>query len=52
MAHWEMIAAMIHQCMQGATCAELDVAGLGGYYVIHDHGVFPVDPNGVPFTAS
>ena len=52
MAHWEMIAAMIHQCMQGATCAELDAAGLGGYYVIHDHGVFPVDPNGVPFTAS
>lgn len=52
MAHWEMIAAMIHQCMQGATCAELDAAGLGGYYVIHDRGVFPVDPNGVPFTAS
>lgn len=52
MAHWEMIAAMIHQCMQGATCAELDAAGLGGYYVIHDHGVFPVDPNGVPFTTS
>lgn len=52
LAHWEMLAAMIHQCMQGATCKELDAAGLAGYYVIHNHGVFPVDPNGVPFTAA
>lgn len=52
LAHWEMLAAMIHQCMQGATCKELDAAGLAGYYVIHNHGVFPVDPNGVPFTTA
>lgn len=52
MAHWEMIGAMIHQSMTGATCEELKAAGLDGYYVIHNHGVFPVDPNGVPFTAA
>ena len=52
MAHWEMIGTMIHQCMTGATCEELRAAGLDGYYVIHSHGVFPVDPNGVPFTSS
>ncbi len=52
MAHWEMIGAMIHQSMTGATCEELKAAGLDGYYVIHNHGVFPVDPNGIPFTAA
>ena len=52
MAHWEMIATMIHQCMQGASCEELTAAGLDGYYVLHNHGVFPCDPNGVPFTSA
>ena len=52
LAHYEMIGTMIRQCMQGATCAELDQAGLAGYYVMHNHGVFPVDPNGVPFTTA
>ena len=52
LAHYEMIGTMIRQCMQGATCAELDQAGLAGYYTMHDHGVFPVDPNGVPFTTA
>lgn len=52
MAHWEMIGTMIHQCLTGATCDELTAAGLDGYYVIHNHGVFPVDPNGVPFTTA
>lgn len=51
-AHWEMIGTMIHQCMQGATCEELKAAGLDGYYVVHSHGVFPADPNGVPFTTA
>lgn len=52
LGHWEMLGVMIRQCMQGATCAELDAAGLAGYYTLHDHGVYPCDPNGVPFSAS
>lgn len=52
MAHWEMIASMIHQCMRGASCEELTAAGLDGYYVLHNHGVFPADPNGIPFSSA
>lgn len=52
LGHWEMLGAMIRQCMTGATCAELNEAGLAGYYIMHDHGVYPCDPNGVPFSAS
>ena len=51
-AHWEMIATMITQCMQGASLEELTAAGLDGYYTMHGNGVFPADPNGVPFTTS
>lgn len=52
MAHWEMIATMIHQCMKGASMEELTAAGLDGYYILHNHGVFPADPNGIPFTSA
>ena len=52
MGHWEMLGAMIRQCMKGCTCQELTDAGLAGYYTMHDHGVFPADPNGVPFSSS
>lgn len=52
LAHWEMIGVMILQSMRGATLSELEEAGLLGYYTLHNHGVFPADPNGVPFTAS
>ena len=51
-AHWEMIATMITQCMQGASLEELSAAGLDGYYTMHSYGVFPADPNGVPFTTA
>lgn len=52
LAHWEMIGVMILQSMRGASLAELENAGLLGYYTLHNHGVFPADPNGIPFTAS
>ncbi len=52
LAHWEMIGTMIYQCMRGASMAELTAAGLAGYYTMHNHGVYPVNPDGVPFTAS
>ncbi|MBS1480930.1 MAG: manganese catalase family protein [Christensenellaceae bacterium] len=52
LAHWEMIGTMIYQCMRGASLEEIEAAGLLGYYTMHNHGVYPADPNGVPFTAS
>ena len=51
-AHWEMIGAMIHQSVEGASLSELEAAGLLGYYTMHGRGVYPSDPNGVPFAAS
>ena len=47
-----MIGTMIYQCMRGASLEEIEAAGLLGYYTMHNHGVYPADPNGVPFTAS
>ena len=52
MAHVEMIATMVKGLMAGATPDELAVAGLTGQYVQHDHALFPVDANGVPFTSA
>ncbi len=52
LAHVEMIATMVKQLMEGASVKELIDNGLTGQYVGHDHALFPVDANGVPFTAA
>ena len=52
LAHVEMIATMAYQLMEGATIEELNNAGLIGYYTQHNRGIYPVDANGVPYTAS
>lgn len=52
LAHWEMLGVMIRQCIAGASCQELSDAGPAGYYTMHNHGVFPADPNGVPFSTT
>lgn len=52
LAHIEIIAAMISQLVSGATVEELVAAGLGPHFTQHDHALFPVDANGVPFTTA
>ncbi len=52
LAHWEILGTMIFQSLRGASLADIDRAGLTGYYTMHNHGVFPCDPNGVPFTTA
>lgn len=52
MAHLEMIASMVYQLVRDATPEELKKAGLGGHYAQHDHALFYVDANGVPWTAT
>ena len=52
LAHVEMIATMVTQLMKGATVKELMDAGLSAQYVQHNHAIFPVDANGVPFTSA
>lgn len=50
--HVEIICTMIMQLMKDATTEELRRENLLGNYTMHDHGLFPVDPNGVPYTAT
>lgn len=52
LAHWEMLGTMILQCLNNAPLCEIEEAGLAGYYTMHNHAVFPADPNGVPFTTA
>ena len=52
LGHCEMICSMISQLTAGATANEMKKAGLGGYYALHKNAVFPVNSEGVPFTAS
>ena len=52
LAHVEMIATMMIQLVKGATVEELEKAGLGGHYAIHDGAIFPQSPDGVPFTTA
>ncbi|WP_163195484.1 manganese catalase family protein [Clostridium thermarum] len=52
LAHLEMVGSMVHQLMKGASLEEIEKAGLASYYTDHDKGVYPVDANGVPFTAA
>lgn len=50
--HLEIIAAMIYQLMKGASIEELKNENLGGHFTMHDNGLFPTNPDGVPFTAA
>ena len=52
LGHLEMVGAMVRQLMKGATLEEIEKGGMGGYYVDHGRGVYPVSASGVPFTAA
>lgn len=52
LAHVEIVCSIIYQLVKDATPEELEKAGLGGYYAQHDKALFPVDANGIPWTAS
>ncbi len=52
LGHCEMICTMVKQLTQNATVEELKEAGLDSYYAEHNKGLYPVDANGVPFTAT
>lgn len=52
MGHAEMVSTMVSMLMKDATLDEIKRAGLDGYFTGHGKGIFPVDANGVPFTAA
>ena len=49
---FEIVASMIYQLTDGATIEEIKAAGLDTSYAGRGLGVFPQDPNGVPWTAA
>ena len=52
LGHCEMICTMVNQLTKNATVKELEEAGIAPYFVEHNKGIYPVDANGVPFTAN
>ncbi len=52
LAHLEMISTMVYQLALGATIEEIKCAGLESYYTEHGLSLYPIDSNGVPFTAA
>ena len=52
LAHLEMVGTMVYQLLKGVPAKVLEKDGLGSYYTEHDHGVYPIDASGVPFTAA
>ena len=52
LAHVEIVCRIVYQLVKDATFEELRTAGLDGYYTEHDKALYPVDANGVPWTAT
>lgn len=52
LAHVEIVCSIVYQLVKDATPEELKAAGLDGYFTQHDNSIFPVDANGVPWTAA
>ena len=52
LAHIEIICTMLYQLMKDATPEEIKEAGLESYYTEHKKAVYPIDANGVPYTAA
>ncbi len=52
LGHVEMICTMINQLIKNATLDELKKAGLDAWYTQHNKGLYPMDANGVPYTAA
>ena len=52
LGHVEMICTMINQLIKNATVEELKKAGLDAWYTQHNKGLYPMDANGVPYTAA
>ena len=48
----EIIGAIVHQLVEGASIEEIKKEGLEAYYADHDCAIYPVSASGVPFTAA
>lgn len=51
MAHYEMIATIVHQLTRNLTPEEIKASGFGPYYIDHTLAVWPQAAGGIPFNA-
>ena len=51
MAHFEMVATIVHQLTRNLTPEEIKESGFGEYYIDHTLGVWPQAAGGVPQNA-
>ena len=52
LAHMEMVASIVHQLTRNLSMSEIEKSGFAPYFVDHTVGIYPVDANGVPWTAA
>jgi spore coat protein JC len=52
LAHLEIVGAIVHQLVKDASLEEIEEAGMSGFYADHDRAIYPVNGDGVPFTAA
>lgn len=51
LAHFELVATIIHQLTCNLSMEEIENSGLGPYYIDHTIGIWPQASGGVPFNA-
>ncbi len=51
LAHWEIIASIVHQLTRNLTPEEIEESGFGPYYIDHTTGIWPQAAGGIPFNA-
>lgn len=48
MAHYEMVATIVHQLTRNLTPEEIKESGFGDYYIDHTLGIWPMAAGGIP----
>lgn len=51
LAHFEMVATIVHQLTRNLSIEEIEKSGLGAYYIDHTLGIWPQAAGGIPFNA-
>ncbi|MBQ2997786.1 MAG: manganese catalase family protein [Oscillospiraceae bacterium] len=52
LGHMEMVSSIVHQLTRNLSISEIENSGFAPYFVDHTVGIYPVDANGVPWTAA
>lgn len=52
LAHLEMVSAIVYQLTRNLTEEDIKKSGFAPYFIDHTTGIYPIDANGVPFSAT